>query len=445
MSAIRWVFAVLLFALLATPRPAAAEPATKPATKPATEPAAKPVAEDDEHEAVRAYQAKDYTRFLAHMRALHAREPAAPRVIYNLAAAEALAGSPDAAIERLRQLAGTGLSFAIDKDDDFRALRKRADFAAVARTMKANLAPRGRAEPAFALRERDLLTEGVAFDPDTRTWFVSSVRHRKIIAIDARGRQRDFITEGQDGIAGVFGMSIDRARHVLWAASTAVPHMIGYRPDDKDRSALYKLDLATGKLAGVYRVPRDGRPHALGDVIVSSHGDAFATDSASPILYRVDAARDQLEVVLDGGFASLQGLALSADEATLYLADYARGVYALALADKRLVRLDAPPDVAATGIDGLYLHRGWLIATQNGAEPRRVVALALDPAGGKIASQQILLSGDPRTRDLSLAAIADGALYLNAASGWAHYADDGTPDARQPAAPHAILKLALPR
>jgi sugar lactone lactonase YvrE len=399
---------------------------------------------DDEHRAVLAHRAKDYPQFLVHMRALAAREPALPRVIYNLAAAEALAGSPDEAVRLLQRLSATGLSFAIDKDDDFRGLRTRADFQVQARAMKANLAPRGRAEPAFTLRERELLTEGVAYDPETRTWFVSSVRHRKIIAVDAQGRQRDFIGEAQDGIAGVFGMTVDRTRRVLWAASTAVPHMLGYRPDDKDVSGLFKYDLATGKLVAKYLVPRDGRPHALGDVIVSSHGDAYATDSASPTLYEVDAVRDRLAVVLEGPFRSLQGMALSADEHALYVADYGLGLYALTLADKALVRLETPPTIAATGIDGLYLHRGRLLATQNGAEPARVVELGLDPAGKKVVSQQILLSGDPHARDLSLGALVGDTLYLNAASGWVHYSDDGVPN-KAPAAPHAILKVPLPR
>jgi len=59
---------------------------------------------------------------------------------------------------------------------------------------------------------------------------------------------------------------------------------------------------------------------------------------------------------------------------------------------------------------------------RNGIEPRRVVQFRVDPAGKKLRSQQIVLSGDPRAHDLSLGVIVGDALYLNAASGWAHYA-----------------------
>jgi SMP-30/Gluconolactonase/LRE-like region len=401
-------------------------------------------APDPERQALAAYKAKDYPAFLKAMRLVEARDPAVPRVVYNVASAEALAGSPDDAVRILARLASTGLSFAIAKDEDFRGLVKRADFQAVVRAMQQNLAPRGKAEPAVTLRERELLAEGVAYDPDTKTMFVSSVRHRKIVAIDDHGKQRDFTPEAQGGVGGVFGIAVDRTRHVLWASSTRLPHMIGYRPADKDVSGVFKYELATGKLLASYLLPADGKPHVLGDVAVAASGDVYTTDSATPTLYRIPAATDKLEVFIDQGFLSLQGMALSADDKMLYVADYARGLYWIDLASKLVRRLDPPAGIATTGIDGLYLHRGRLVATQNGTEPQRVVEFTLSPSGHTLVSQQVLLSGDPRARDLSLGVVVGDVFYLNAAAGWVHYDDLGQakPGA---AAPHVILQLALPR
>ncbi|MEO7729366.1 MAG: hypothetical protein ABIY55_00200, partial [Kofleriaceae bacterium] len=400
-------------------------------------------APNPEREALAAYKAKDYPTFLQAMRLVEARDPAVPRVVYNVASAEALAGSPDDAVRILARLASTGLSFAIAKDDDFRGLAKRADFQAVLRTMKQNLAPRGKATPAATLRERDLLAEGVAYDAASKTMFVSSVRHRKIVAIDDHGKQRDFIPEAQDGIGGVFGIAVDPTRHVLWASSTRLPHMLGYRAADKDVSGVFKYELATGKLLASYLLPADGQPHALGDVVLAANGDVYTSDSATPTLYRIAAATDKLEPFVDHGFLSLQGMALSADDKLLYVADYARGLYTLDLVTKELARLDPPAGIATTGIDGLYLHRGRLVATQNGTEPQRVVEFTLSPSGRSLISQQVLLSGDPRARDLSLGVVVDDVFYLNAAAGWVHYDDNGVakPGA---AAPHVILQIALP-
>ena len=400
-------------------------------------------APDPERAALAAYKAKDYPTFLTQMRLVEARDPAVPRVVYNVASAEALAGSPDDAVRILARLASTGLSFAIDKDDDFRGLAKRADFQAVVRTMKQNLAPRGKATPAATLRERELLAEGVAYDADSKTMFVSSVRHRKIVAIDDHGKQRDFVPEGRDGVGGVFGIAVDPARHALWASSTRLPHMVGYVAADKDVSGLFQYELATGKLTASYLLPADGKPHALGDVAIAPNGDLYTSDSATPTLYRLAAGARKLEAFVDHGFLSLQGMALSADGKLLYVADYARGLYAIDLATKELARLDPPAGIATTGIDGLYLHRGRLVATQNGTEPQRVVEFTLSPTGRSLVSQQILLSGHPRARDLSLGVVVGDVFYINAAAGWVHYDDNGV--AKPGAAPpHVILQLALP-
>jgi sugar lactone lactonase YvrE len=395
-------------------------------------------ADDPEHDAVVAYRAKDYPAFLAAMRRFHAREPSLSAAIYNLAAAEALTGAPADAVRHLKRLADAGLGFAVDKDPDFASLGKRADFRAVVAAMARARAPRGKAVVAATLDQRDLLLEGVAYDPKARVVLVSSVRHRKILALTTP--PRELTAEGAGGAGGLFGIAVDPARGIVWAASTYLPQMAGYRAEDKDRAGLVAYELATGAPIASYPLPRDGRPHALGDVIVGPGGDAYATDSASPIVYRVTggATGGKLEVVLEGPFRSLQGLAFAADGKRLYLADYALGVFALDVATRALTRLEVD-GVTPGGIDGLYLHRGRLVATQNGIEPHRVIELAVQ--GDRITQQRVILV-DPRIEGLSLGAVVGDDLYLNAAAGWEHYHDDGTPRAG-PAPPHVILKVPL--
>lgn len=390
---------------------------------------------DPEHAAVVAYKAKDYPTFLTHMKTMYARDPSLPAVIYNLASAQALTGAADDAVKTLQTLAGTGLGFAIDKDEDFASLRTRKDFQAVVARLAKNRAPRGRAEPAFTLKEHDLIAEGVAYDATSKTWFVSSVRQRKILAVTATA-QRDFASGG--GLAGVLGISIDPARRVLWASSAALPQMTGYRPEDKGTSGVFAYDLATGKQIGAYVIPKDGKPHALGDVIVAANGDAYASDSEAATIYRVSGGA--LEAFFTGPFRSLQGLAFSADGKTLYLADYGLGLFALDMARKTLAHLAPAAGIVTAGSDGLYLRRGKLIATQNGVEPTRVMEFTI--AGNRVTAQRVLLSGDPRAKDLALAAVVGDVLYLNAAAGWEHYNADGTAKPA-PAAPHTFLKVPL--
>src|SRR5262245_28904920 len=70
---------------------------------------------------------------------------------------------------------------------------------------------------AFVLQDRELIPEGIAYDPSSRTFFVGSTYERKIVAVDADGRARDFTSEKQDGLWGLVGMKVDAPRRLLWA------------------------------------------------------------------------------------------------------------------------------------------------------------------------------------------------------------------------------------
>ncbi|MBA3555973.1 MAG: hypothetical protein H0W29_14595, partial [Gemmatimonadales bacterium] len=55
---------------------------------------------------------------------------------------------------------------------------------------------------AFTVSETDLVPEGIAWDPTSRSLFLSSTYRRKIVRIDSLGRATDFVREGQDGLGG---------------------------------------------------------------------------------------------------------------------------------------------------------------------------------------------------------------------------------------------------
>ena len=55
---------------------------------------------------------------------------------------------------------------------------------------------------AFRIADPELIPEGIAYDPATKTFFVGSTYKRKIVAVDAAGKTRDFTKEGQDGTFG---------------------------------------------------------------------------------------------------------------------------------------------------------------------------------------------------------------------------------------------------
>src|SRR5262249_46616073 len=129
-----------------------------------------------------AHQADDRPGFLAHARAAVQAAPAHPVARYNLACAFALVGQPVEAAAELHRLSAAGVAFDLDHDSDFDPIRKAPSFAAARERQQAVRARRIEgSQVAFTLADRDLLTEGIAYDSPTGDFYVSSVHQRKII------------------------------------------------------------------------------------------------------------------------------------------------------------------------------------------------------------------------------------------------------------------------
>jgi sugar lactone lactonase YvrE len=395
-------------------------------------------------EAVRAYEAHDVPAFLAHAREAQRLRPDHGGVTYALASAYAMAGDTAGALAMLRRFARLGYTADVMADSDLAPLRSLPAFDTIRRSLARNAEPVVRSRVAFTLPERDLLTEGVAHDPRSGAFFVGSVRHRKIVRIDRSGRVTEFVAPARDGLWAPLGLRADSARGVLWVATSAVPQMVGFDSSDAGRSGLFAFDLATGALRGRYLVPRDGVPHALGDVTISRAGDVYASDSRAPMIYRVPAGGDTLEAFLRSPLLlSAQGMALDQDERTMYVADYARGLLRVDLASRAVQPLGVADGVLTLGIDGLYQARGELIAIQNGVTPYRVVRLHLSGDGRRVVSQDVLERARPDYAEPTLGVVVGPDLYYVANSQWEQFREDGTIEAPDALRSPIVLRLPL--
>ncbi len=395
-------------------------------------------------EAVRAYEAHDLPGFLRHAREAARLRPAHGGVVYTLASAYALAGDTAGALATLRRFAALGHAADLDADADFTAIRPLPAYDSLRQAMRRNVAPLVRSTPAFTLAERDLLTEGIAYDLRTRSFFVGSVHRGKILRVDDRGRTMELVPPGLAGFWAPLGMRVDAPRRVLWVAAAALPQTVGYDSADAGRSGLFRFDLASGALTGRFPLPDDGQAHTLGDVTIARNGDVYSTDSRGPAVYRVRAGSDSIEqFVASPLLLSAQGLALDAEERTLYVADYSRGILRIDLATRAVRLLATADDVLALGIDGLYLIGGSLVGIQNGVAPHRVVRLRLDASGNRVEQAEVLERARPDYAEPTLGVVVGRDLFYVAASQWERFRDDGTIDAPDTLRPPLVLRLRL--
>jgi hypothetical protein len=370
-------------------------------------------------EATKAYKEKNYATFLEKTEAILKLRPHHQIYIYNLAAGYTLVGRKKEAVALLSRAAEMGFVYPdIEKDADFSSLRGTADFDRVLKKFAENRKPISHSETAFTVHEKGLVPEGLAYDPITRSFFLSSIFRRKILAVNQTGEARDFSNE-RDGLWSAFGMKVDASRHVLWVCTAAHRQMANAKPEEDGRTAIFKYDLREGKLIKRYPVPEDGQKHLLGDLTFDSAGNLYTSDSVSPAIYVIRAATDEIERFYAGPpFINPQGIALTPDEKRLLMADYLKGLFLIDLQTKEVTPIAAPPSFAILGIDGIYRIGNDLIAVQNGITPSRVIRLKLGDDFHKIEKLETLEANNPVFDEPTLGVVVEDRFYFIANSQW---------------------------
>ena len=282
--------------------------------------------------------------------------------------------------------------------------------------------PVNRSLIAFTLQEKDLLAENVAHDPVSGAFFVGSTRHGKIVRRDRDGRISDFAPTGRDGMWMVIGMKVDSARRTLWVNTSGGGNYVRHRPADQGRAALLAFDLESGRLLRRLEPAEEG-PHFFNDLVVLRDGTVYLTDMSAAAIYRLRPRGVALERwhVLDAGTAP-NGIALSGDERTLYVASNA-GISAIDLASGERHLLAPAEGVDPLGIDGLYGADGALIGIQ-GWRRNRVQRFALSADGRSITGATVLEANHPMFMNPTTGVLAGGALFYIANSQFASFDAD---------------------
>ena len=365
-------------------------------------------------EAMKSYQAKDYSRFLEYERRALALEPTSPRLLYNVACGEALQGNAHEAVRLLDQLLARKLDLGAETDADFAGIRGTHDWIGFRSRLAELRKPLVRSQIAFLIEEPGIVATGIGVDPGSGDTYIASVRQRKILRRTRNGALSDFIREGQDGFLAGASLAIDPVRNLLFATTASVPYMNGYQKEDYGRSGVFAFDLKSGKLVRKAMLPLDGKIHFLNALVSDHQGNVYISDSAASGIYRLRLGATALEIFVPASaFEAAQGLALSPDEKTLYVADFVNGIWAVDIASRQRHRLEEPAGAYLAGLDGLSKVRDGFIAVQIGPKPERVLRLRLDSKWQKIIAVDVLEMGHPNYQGPIQGAVADGVfLYV---------------------------------
>lgn len=364
-----------------------------------------------------------------------------PGVLEALARAYAASGDADEAMARLNDFAALGLSddgLISGSDRRLAALSELTAYKQVLAQLKKNEAPVSLGTLAYTLADAGILPEDMDYDASSRSFLMTSVLERKIVRLRPNGSLADFAT-APDGWP-MAAIKVDAARRRVWATEVAFDGLASVPQEAWGRSAVLCFDMR-GKL--LQRI--EGPAHsALADMVLTATGDPLISDGMTGTIYRVLGGH--IEPINTTDFISPQTAALDRTSGSLLIPDYDRGIgrFDLKTGSVSWLNQDDADRVAVSGIDGLYLYQHWLIATQNGTAPERVMLFELDGEGKHIVASRVIEQSLAGGTDPTHGVVVGKVFYYVANSGWAQLDDHGNvkPGAKLTGA--RIMRFALP-
>jgi hypothetical protein len=191
------------------------------------------------------------------------------------------------------------------------------------------------------------------------------MRKGKILRVDAKGNASDFIVPRQDGLWEIIGIKVHPTRRMLWVCSFDGPELEGHKTSDTNASGVFVFNLDTGKLVRKWVLDVPGEVHGFNDVTLTRGNDAYVTHMLQEAaIYRITQQDQKLELfVKTEGLTYVNGITMTPDEKTLFVAGN-EGVQAIDVATRKARMLVVPEGVEMGMIDGLYYHRGSLVAVR---------------------------------------------------------------------------------
>jgi hypothetical protein len=361
-----------------------------------------------------------------------------PLSLLELARAEARTGDLSSASEDLDRFVRMGASTdLIETSPVFAEFRQSQRFASIQSALQRNRRTISLGSAAFSLPDSQLLAEDLDFDLDSNRFFITSVGERKIISSDLHGDLRDF-AKSPDGWP-LLAVKVDSAHGRLWATEVALQGFASVPEKDWGRSAILCYELEDGKLLKRVEGPR---PSSLGDMVLTKGGDVIVSDGDGGAIYRLSRLDERLTRIDAGDFISPQTPALHPDGRHLFVPDYLRGIGVLNLDTKKVQWLSMQGRFSLSGIDGLYFHRGRLIAVQNGTTPERLVSFSLDASLTRIVSQSII-EQSIEALDPTHGVLVDGDFFYLVNAGWHSIDDQGRLNPGAKPSPPRMMQMPL--
>ena len=267
----------------------------------------------------------------------------------------------------------------------------------------------------YELPGDNVYPEGIAYDPDSNTFFVGSASDGTIFRGDLETGEVTTLVEGsQEGPFRTLGLKLDKQNRLWVAGGTS--------------GQIFIYDAETGEQISTVGTP-EAESTILNDLVVTSTGDVYVTDSSRPVLFKVSADAETAEPWLDFTGTAFEyveginanGIEVTPDDQYLLVVQMDTGqLYRIDIASKEVSEVDLGGETL-TGGDGLVLDGQTLYAVLQPNNEVAVVELSEDFSSGTVTSR----FGDPSFRLPATAAKVDDRLLIVNTQFGAMQSEDG--------------------
>ena len=360
------------------------------------------------------YEAKEDTQRLSWVfRRVSELMPNSGNLKLQLALVYAHAGDKPHAYDTLMRMQVQGFGYDISEDPRFEPIHGTRVWDYLVANLQVNAKPFGEGKVAFPLRTGDNLLNALAWDPKRKSLLVGSARDGSVHLLSDTGKITDFIPGGANGKTwAVDALAVDAGGNKLYVASSSSPRFSGFNADNANKSGVAEFDLSSGKFLHMYAPARDTGARTLNSMAVSKDGQLYVADGKHRTVLKLEGG-ELKPIVQNAKLTDITAVTVSDDGRTLYLADYAMGIFGFDLSKGAPFELKYnPAQLVLGGIVGLHWYDNALVIIEDDMVPKRVMRLKLAADGQTITNAMPLDVANAEFTKLGDGTIAGEKLYF---------------------------------
>ena len=365
---------------------------------------------------------KNHKNLLAAMEKLVALNPHVPILQYQLAEAYSLNVHRTSAYNTLIKLQKQGLYFDVDINPNFANIQDFPVFKYIKENFDANGEHYGKGTESFNIDKSfsGLLFESLAFDYNSQSFLMGSLRDGRIISIANDGEITELVAAAKGGLNGPWAsidLAIDEKNDTLWVASSAISQFGKITKESSGSSGVFKYKLSTGELQKSYLFPKIKNPSFISSMHLTDQGDLYFVGNINSVVLKIAQGADQMSVVFTSDkFTNMRNITTDETGKIIYVSDAKEGIVVVESTSGKYFVIENSDNLNLTGITDLIYDDNGLIFIQSGIKPERVMRLKLKKNKAQLDKIIPIESSHPLFNTVSYGAVIGNDLFYIANS-----------------------------